>query len=96
MAGTGRILADDAGFNKREKGAAAQRRQIRQGGRKLLNLPNVVGFKKFHEVMVLLPFLHIFYLLMDSVVVGRSLDIADNSKSNGKSMLIVHHGKLQL
>ena len=46
--------------------------------------------------MVLLLSLHFLYLLMNSLVVGLSLNIADNAKSYREAMLVVHHGELEL
>ena len=46
--------------------------------------------------MVLLLSLHFLYLLMNSLVVGWSLNIADNAKSYREAMLVVHHGELEL
>ena len=92
-----RAMVTQYGMSKRFglMGLATQENQY-LSGRTVLNCGDDTATEVDHEVMVLLLFLHIFYLLMDSVVVGRSLDIADNSKGNGESMLIVHHGKLQL
>ena len=62
----------------------------------LLHFPSVVGLEKFHEVVILLLDLHIFYLLMYGIIICGSLNIADNTEGNWESMLVVHHGELQL
>ena len=46
--------------------------------------------------MVFLFALNLFDLLSNGSLVGRSLHVADNAESNRETMLIVHHGKLQL
>ena len=46
--------------------------------------------------MVFLLSLHILYLLLNGIVVCRSLNIADDTKCYWESVLVVHHRKFQL
>ena len=62
----------------------------------LFHFPNVVGFEELHEVVVFLLTLHLFDLLSNGSLIGRSLYVADYTESHWESMLVVHHGELQL
>ena len=62
----------------------------------LLHFPDVVGFEKLREVMVLLLGRDLSKLGMYGIVVGRSLHVADHTESDGEAILGRHHGKLQL
>ena len=62
----------------------------------LLHFPDVVGFEKLCEVMVLLLGRNLSKLGMYGIVVGRSLHVADHTESDGEAILGRHHGKLQL
>lgn len=62
----------------------------------LLHLPDVVGLKQFLKVVVRLLGLDFFHLLVDAAVVGRCLDIAYHAESHRETVLIVHHGELEL
>ena len=62
----------------------------------LLNLPNVVGFEQFHEVVIRLLTFHFLNLRIDSLVVCGSLHVADNTQGYWETVFVVHHGQLQL
>ena len=62
----------------------------------LFHFPDVVGFEKLCEVMVLLLGRNLSKLGMYGIVVGRSLHVADHTESDGEAILGRHHGKLQL
>ena len=56
----------------------------------LFHFPNVVGFEELHEVVVFLLTLHLFDLLSNGSLIGRSLYVADYAESHWESMLVVH------
>ena len=62
----------------------------------LLNLPDIVGFQQLLEVVVLLLGADLSELSVNGIVVGGSIDIADNTQSYGETVAITHEGKLQL
>ena len=62
----------------------------------LFHFPDVVGFKQFAEVVILLRCLDLLYLLGYCFIVGRSLNVADNTESNGETVVIAHQSELQL
>lgn len=62
----------------------------------LFNFPNIVGFEQLHEVVIFLLGAYFFDLLLNCHFIGRSLNVADDAERNGESVLIVHHGELQL
>src|SRR5574344_877918 len=61
-----------------------------------LDLPDIVGFQQFGEVMILLLGAHLLQLSIDSIVVGGSLHIAENAEGNGESLLGRHQCEFQL
>ena len=65
-------------------------------GVNLFHLPDVVGLKEFGKVVVLLCSLHLLYLSSDTVVVCRSIDIADDTESYWETVAIAHEGELEL
>lgn len=46
--------------------------------------------------MVILLRFHLFDLIVHSLIVGRSLNIANDTERYGEAVLIVHHGELEL
>ena len=62
----------------------------------LLNLPNIVGLQKLSEVVILLLAAHLVELCIDSIIIGGSIDIADDAKGDGETILRRHQGELQL
>jgi len=63
---------------------------------KLLYSPNVIGLKKFSEVVILLGSLDLFNLCSNCIIVGWSLNVTDNTKSNWETVAIAHQCKLEL
>ena len=63
---------------------------------RLFYFPNIIGFQKLGEVMILLLSLHLFYLSRYAVVVGGSIHIADDAEGDGETVVVSHQGKLQL
>ena len=61
-------------------------------GHESLHLPDVVRLEQLGKVVVRLLGLHLFDLLVDGIVVGRSLDIADHTQSYRP----FHLGQLEL
>lgn len=62
----------------------------------LLHFPDVVGFEKFSEVVILLCCLYLFYLLVDGIVVGGSIDIANDTEGYREAIAITHEGEFEL
>ena len=52
----------------------------------LLHLPDVVGLKQLGEVVVLLLSRDLFELCIDGIVVGGSIDVADNTQGDGEAI----------
>lgn len=61
----------------------------------LLDLPNIVSLKEFGEVVVLLLLRDLINLRPNSVIVGGSLDIPDDTESDGE-VRSLHERKLKL
>ena len=62
----------------------------------LFHFPNVVGLQELGEVVVLLHARNLFYLCIDSVVVGRRIYVADHTEGDGETIVIAHQSELQL
>ena len=56
----------------------------------LFYFPDVIGFKKFCKVVILLGGLNLFYLSGYCIVIGGSLNVADNAQCNGESIAVTH------
>ena len=59
----------------------------------LLHLPDVIGFEKLSEVVVLLLSLEVLNLLVDSVVVGWCVNIADDTEGDREAITIAHDAR---
>ena len=70
--------------------------QTRELFQVLFHLPDVVGFKQLLEVVILLLSRYLSKLSVNGIIIGRSLNIADNTECDGESILRSHHGKLEL
>ena len=62
----------------------------------LFYFPNVICFKEFCKVVVLLGGLDFFNLSGYCIVICGSLDVADNAQSYGESVAVTHQGQLEL
>ena len=62
-------------------------------GEGLLHFPDVVGLEEFGEVVVLLLCLEVFYLLVDGIVVGRCVNVADNAEGDREAITIAHDAR---
>ena len=58
--------------------------------------PDVVGLEKFREIVILLLGTDLSELGMDSLIVGRSLNVADDTESDGVAVAVAHRAKIQL
>ena len=59
----------------------------------LLHLPDVVGLEEFGEVVILLCCLYLLYLLVDCVVVGWCVNIADDTEGDREAITIAHDAR---
>ena len=64
--------------------------------RQLFYFPDVVGFQEFCKVVILLGSLYLLNLCGYGVVIGGSLDVADNAQCYGESVAVAHQGELEL
>ena len=62
----------------------------------LFHFPNIIGFQQFCKVMIFLLTADFFYLGCHTLIVGRSINITDNTQGYGESVAITHESKLQL
>ena len=62
----------------------------------LFYFPDVVGFQEFCKVVILLGGLYLLDLGGYGVIVGGSLNVADNAQCYGESVTVTHQGKLEL
>ena len=62
----------------------------------LLHFPDVVRLQHLHEIVVRFPALYLFNLLVDGSIVGRSLNITDDTEGYREAVLVAHHGEFQL
>ena len=62
----------------------------------LLYGPDVVGLQQFLEVVVLLLGADLSELSVNGIVVGGSIDVADDTEGYGEAVAITHQGELQL
>ena len=62
----------------------------------LLHFPDVVGFEELGEVVILLCCLYLFYLLVDGIVVGGSINVTYHSEGYREAIAITHEGELEL
>ena len=62
----------------------------------LFNLPDVVGFEEFREVVILLLRGNLVKLSVNRVVIGWSIHVANHSEGDGESIFRRHHRELQL
>ena len=58
--------------------------------------PDIVGFEQFLEVVILLLSRYLSKLCMNSIVVGGSLDITDDTQCYGEAITVTHQGQFQL
>ena len=62
----------------------------------LFYFPDVVGLKELSEVVILLGGLDLLNLCRYCIVVGGSLNVADNAQCYGESVAVTHQGELEL
>ena len=62
----------------------------------LLHRPDIVGLEQLLEVVILLLGTNLGKLGVNGIVVGGSLDIADDTEGDGEAVAITHQGELQL
>ena len=64
--------------------------------RGLFYCPDVVGLEQLLEVVVFLLSSYLSQLCVNSIVVGRSLNVANHTEGDGKTILRSHHSEFQL
>ena len=62
----------------------------------LFYFPDVVCLQQFLEIVILFLSADFSELCVNGIVVGGSLHVADDTKSDGESVAITHEGELQL
>ena len=62
----------------------------------LLYLPNIIGLEQLLEVVILLLSADLSELCVNSVIIGRSVHVANHAEGDGEAILRRHHGELQL
>ena len=62
----------------------------------LFYFPDVVGFQELSKVVILLGGFDLFNLCGYGVIIGGSLNVADNAQCYGESVAVTHQGELEL
>ena len=62
----------------------------------LFHFPDIVGLQELCEVVVLLHARDLSELGVDGIVVGGSIDVADDTKGDGEAVTVAHQGEFQL